>query len=90
MYPPVAPEFSRLKAVMESAWVPAMLHQLELDRSALPSLWDADFLYGPKTVGGEDTYVLCEINVSCVTPFPPEAPVRIAASVTSHLRLRRR
>ena len=90
MYPPGAPEFSRLKAVMESAWVPAMLHQLELDRSALPSLWDADFLYGPKTVSGDDTYVLCEINVSCVTPFPPEAPARIAASVTSHLRQRRR
>jgi len=33
----------------------------------------------PKTADGDDTYVLCEINASCITPFPPEAPAKIAA-----------
>jgi hypothetical protein len=27
---------------------------------------------------GEDTYVLCEINVSSVAPFPDQAPAEIA------------
>jgi hypothetical protein len=55
-----------------------MMTTLVLERSRLPVLWDADFLFGPKTANGEDTYVLCEINASCITPFPPEAPAKIA------------
>ena len=35
-----------------------------IDAASLPIIWDADFLYGPRTASGEDTYVLCEINVS--------------------------
>lgn len=35
-----------------------------LDKSQLPVIWDADFLYGSKDTDGIDTYVLCEINVS--------------------------
>src|ERR1035437_10383921 len=33
----------------------------------LPLLGDADFLFGPKSPEGHDTYLLCEINVSCVS-----------------------
>jgi hypothetical protein len=44
----------------------------------LPVLWDADFLYGPKTAAGEDSYVLCEINVSSVAPFPESAVAPVA------------
>jgi uncharacterized protein DUF6815 len=47
----------------------------------LPVLWDADFLLGPRDENGADTYVLCEINVSAVTPFPAEAPPKIALAV---------
>jgi hypothetical protein len=47
-----------------------MQEVLGLDAVALPAIWDADFLYGPKTQSGEDTYVLFEINVSAVWPFP--------------------
>ena len=54
---------------------------LELSRAHLPIVWDADFLYGPKTPSGEDTYVLCEINVSAVFPIPDEAPAAIAKAV---------
>jgi hypothetical protein len=49
-----------------------------IDIPSLPIIWDADFLYGPRTDWGEDTYVLCEINVSSVYPFPEYAPAEIA------------
>ena len=31
-----------------------------------------------RTASGEDTYVLCEINVSSVFPFPEQVPSEIA------------
>ena len=63
---------------MESEWVPEMMRLLDIDAGSLPIIWDADFLYGPRTASGEDTYVLCEINVSSVFPFPEQAPSEIA------------
>jgi hypothetical protein len=49
-------------------------------------IWDADFLYGPRTAVGQDTYVLCEINVSAVWPFPPMAALTIAASAFARVQ----
>lgn len=62
-----------------------MLRVLDLDVDSLPVLWDADFLYGPKTASGEDTYVLCEINVSAVYPFPDGALGPLAEEVARRL-----
>jgi hypothetical protein len=73
-----APEFQRLRTLMETDWIPGMAKLLEIDRRDLPIIWDADFLYGPRTGAGEDSYVLCEINVSSVFPIPDEAPEEIA------------
>ena len=70
---------------MESDWAPAMMHLLDSDRAVLPVIWDADFLYGPKKESNEDTYVLCEINVSAVFPFPDQATARIAQAVATCL-----
>lgn len=78
MYSATDPQFACLKMNLESEWIPQMCKILALDESSLPALWDADFLFGPKTASGEDTFVLCEINASCITPFPPEAPAKIA------------
>jgi hypothetical protein len=36
-------------------------------------------------VAGEDTYVLCEINVSSVFPIPDQAPEQIAKLVEARL-----
>jgi hypothetical protein len=72
-YPASKPEFQAIKAKMEEEWLPNMCQLLDLAREDLPVIWDADFLYGPKTASGEDTYVLCEINVSSVYPFPDSA-----------------
>ena len=59
---------------------------LGLDAGLLPIIWDADFLYGPRTASGEDTYVLCEINVSSCFAIPDEAPAAIARLALHRLR----
>ena len=63
---------------MELEWTPQLMQLLDIDRASLPIIWDADFRDGPRTAAGEDTYVLCEINVSSVAPFPEQAPEAIA------------
>ena len=52
----------------------------------LPVLWDCDFLLGPKNDSGEDTYVLCEINVSSVAPFPDSALNPIAEATFARIQ----
>ncbi len=80
MYPPDEPALQRLRDKVEAEWVPAMQQLVGVDDAALPALWDADFLLGPADEAGDDTYVLCEINVSSVLPFPPHAPAKLAAA----------
>jgi hypothetical protein len=73
MHRPDAPQFQRLRRSMQTDWTPGLQRLLQIGADDLPALWDADFLYGPKAADGEDSHVLCEINCSCVTPFPPSA-----------------
>lgn len=91
MLPSDAPEFRALRKSLEQDWVPSMRGLVDLEEAFLPALWDADFLFGPKTAAGEDTFILCEINASCVSPFPDEAPAKIAEHVWNrvHGRLSR-
>lgn len=72
-HPPTKPEFQALKQKLEQEWVPAAQQELKIDTNSLPVLWDCDFLLGPRKENGEDTYVLCEINVSSVAPYPDSA-----------------
>jgi hypothetical protein len=78
MHGPDAEPFQALRRKMEDEWVPQMMEVLGVSRPRLPIIWDADFLYGPRTGTGEDTYVLCEINVSSCFAIPDEAPAAIA------------
>ena len=73
-----AEPFQALRAKMETEWTPQMMEVLGIDRRSLPIIWDADFLYGPQTASGEDSYVLCEINVSSCFAIPDQAPAAIA------------
>jgi hypothetical protein len=73
-----APRFQELRRLMEEEWTPGLQSFLRIETRDLPVLWDADFLYGPKTPEGDDSFVLCEINASCVTPYPVTAADRIA------------
>ena len=86
MYPASAEPFQALRAKMELEWTSQMMDVLNIDIESLPMIWDADFLYGPRTESGKDTYVLCEINVSSVFPIPDQAPVAIARLVKERLR----
>ena len=86
MHGPDARDFQALRAKMEDAWAPAMLEVLGLDRGRLPIIWDADFLYGPRTASGEDSYILCEINASSCFAIPDDAPAAIARLVLNRCR----
>jgi hypothetical protein len=89
MHPSTAAPFQALREKMEVEWVPAMMRTLGLDRAALPIIWDADFLYGPRSASGDDTYVLCEINVSSVFAVPDDAPAAIARLTLEQLNTSR-
>jgi hypothetical protein len=77
--------FQRLRGVMEGDWTPGMARLLDIAPAELPVIWDADFLLGPRTASGEDSYVLCEINVSSVFPFPDEAADLLAQTTLKRL-----
>jgi hypothetical protein len=83
MHPASAEPFRALKVKMENEWTPQMMAVLAINAASLPIIWDADFLYGPRTASGEDTYVLCEINVSSVFAIPDQAPAEIARLVAA-------
>jgi len=87
---PEDPQFQTLRASMERDWTPGLVRRLELAPEALPVVWDADFLLGPKTADGADTYVLCEINVSSVFPIPEQAPDALAKTTLQRLSASRR
>ena len=83
------PRFQRLRGLMEDEWTPQLISLLEIPRSDLPIIWDADFMLGPRSADGTDSYVLGEINVSSVFPIPDEAPAEIARRVADRLRSKR-
>jgi hypothetical protein len=89
MHDEAAPRFQGLRRSMEADWTPGLQALLGIDTRDLPVLWDADFLYGPRTAAGEDSFVLCEINASCVTPYPLTAAGAIAAAAKALTAARR-
>ena len=62
-----------------------MMDVLGIDRRSPPIIWDADFLYRFQNAPGEDSYVLCEINVSSCFAIPDQAPAAIARLVLKRL-----
>ena len=75
-----------MKQRLEGEWLNELCRLLGLQKSQLPVIWDADFLYGPKDAEGADTFVLCEINVSSVYPFPEDALAPLAAVTLARLK----
>ena len=71
---------------MEDEWTQELTSLLDIARDDLPMIWDADFMLGPVQADGSDSYVLGEINVSSVHPYPGEAPAEIARRVADRLQ----
>lgn len=80
--------FSDLKEKMEHRWVPQLMERHSLSREQLPVIWDADFFINSiHSVNTAEKYTLCEINVSCVSPFPPSAIPYIVNAVRRRLNV---
>ena len=84
--PASTPAYSTLRTRLESEWVPQMQELLGIDTHSLPVIWDADFLYGEKTDAGEESYVLCEINVSSTFAFPEFAMPAVAQAAVERIQ----
>ena len=87
MHGPDAKAFQALRAKMETEWTPQMMEVLGIGSASLQIIWDADFLYGPQTAPGEDSYVLCEINVSSCFAIPDQAPAAIARLALNRMEM---
>ena len=79
-FPPTDPRFQDLKETLEGTWLAEMLACLNMSRDELPVLWDADFMF--REGGG---YMLCEINVSSVYPYPESAMAPLARALMTRL-----
>ena len=62
------PAYGALRDRLESEWVPEMQAILGLDTDALPAIWDADFLHGPKTA--TETTPTCSARSTSARPSP--------------------
>jgi hypothetical protein len=79
--------FSDLKEVMENKWVPELQNSLSIARNMMPVIWDADFFINKaNSKNAKEKYSLCEINVSCVSPFPPSAIKFIVDEVRNRIK----
>ncbi len=62
--------FRKLRHRLEQEWVPALQGLMAMRAEEFPLLWDADFFLGDPP---DAEFSLCEINASCVSPFPESA-----------------
>jgi hypothetical protein len=77
--------YQGLRHRLEGGWIEMLAGAVGLERRQLPLLWDCDFLLGERDPEADERYVLCEINVSSVSPFPPSAVAPIVAAVRARL-----
>lgn len=84
-HPPDLPQFQFLKQQLESGWIEQLREQVGLARAQLPLLWDCDFMLGDRVPGESERFVLCEVNVSSVSPFPPSSIAPLVEAVKAKL-----
>jgi hypothetical protein len=77
--------FQGLRRLLETAWVDLLCQRVGLAPEQLPMLWDCDFMLGEPTPTQAERFVLCEINVSSVSPFPPSAIGPLVVAVKARL-----
>jgi hypothetical protein len=79
------PRFQQLRTRLESGWIEQLRGAVGVPAERLPLLWDIDFMHGAPAADGTPRHVLCEINVSSVSPFPPSAIDPLVAAVRQRL-----
>jgi hypothetical protein len=82
------PQFQNLRRLLETQWIELLRQRVGLAPDRLPMLWDCDFMFGEPTPDEPERFVLCEINVSSVAPFPPSAIEPLVAAVKGRLAAR--
>lgn len=82
-YPSDHPDFQGLKREVELNWTPQLMTTVGVAIDELPMLWDIDLMFAD---GG---YMLCEINVSSVYPYPESAMSPLAKAFKSALTANR-
>ena len=88
-HPPDLPHLQALKQRLELEWVSHLRQTLGIAADKLPLLWDCDFLLGQPSATEAERYVLCEINVSSVAPFPDSATAPLVSTTVTRLELAR-
>jgi hypothetical protein len=81
-------QFQALRGMLETQWIEQLRRRVGVSRDGLPLLWDCDFMFGEPTADQHQRYVLCEINVSSVSPFPPSSIEPLVAAVKQRLQAR--
>jgi len=89
-HPPDLAPLQGLKRRLEAEWVPALCRTLAIGEDRLPLLWDCDFLRREGAGPADDAFVLCEINVSSVAPFPESAIGPLVDATMARLAVARR
>jgi hypothetical protein len=80
------PQFRYLKERLEIEWIELLRVRVGLAREQLPFLWDCDFMFGEPLADAPERFVLCEINVSSVAPFPDSAIQPLVLAVQRRLQ----
>lgn len=79
--------FRDLRNIMENSWIKRLQEISEIKSEMLPVIWDADFFINTINEGNPaKKYSLCEINASCVSPFPESAVPFIIEEVRNRIK----
>ena len=79
--------FQDLRKIMEGKWIPQLQEIHSISDESMPLLWDIDlFINDVNATQTERKYTLCEINVSCVSPFPPSCVNHIVKELNSRFK----
>lgn len=88
-HPPDLAQFAGLKAALEGGWIDQLCEKVGLRKVRLPLLWDCDFMFGEALESSDQRFVLCEVNVSSVSPYPPSVVLPLVRAAKCRIGGRR-
>ena len=80
--------FQDLRNIMEEKWIPQLQDIHSISDESMPLLWDIDlFINDVNTKQTAEKYTICEINVSCVSPYPPSCIKHIVRELKARFNM---